>query len=419
MMAVRYLLLLLTISFCQTGLAEWEYNGHAKLLLTQSLYQADDLLPAIAGDTEYTDTNANLRFNLKRQWQSFDLNIHYQMAAIAGDSVGLSAVANPFSSGSVGSDAARLFNLAGEIDSSSNSQWLHRIDRLNLGYSSSDWVMRIGRQAISWGNGISFHPLDIFNPFSPVSLDTEYKTGDDLVYLQWLLNNESDLQLIYLPRRDPVIGVLDSAQDSLAMKMHLITMQGEWDLLLARHYDEMVYGLGYVRNVSSAIWRTDINLSQLQDGRDALFVDTNMDYSWNWFQHNIYGYVEWFHNSLGQTNVDLAAAMADVALKARLTRGELYTLAKDTLSIGMMMELSPRWQANMKLLHHPGDGDSYLSMTLNHDWRQDASLILGMRLPCGVRGSEYGGLYSTDPVSTKSGYIGTSRQLFLYIQYYY
>ncbi|MDH5185265.1 MAG: hypothetical protein OEX12_15395, partial [Gammaproteobacteria bacterium] len=119
------------------------------------------------------------------------------------------------------------------------------------------------------------------------------------------------------------------------------------------------------------------------------------------------------------TNVDLATAMADTALISRITRGELYTLAKDTLSIGMMMELSPRWQANMNLLHHPGDGDSYLSMTLNHDWRQDASLIMGLRLPDGVRGSEYGGLFGTDPISAKSGYIGAARQVFFYMQYYY
>ena len=407
--------LLLLISLSQVAWAEWSYSGHASLLLNQTLYEADDIPSIIGGGTDYKDIDSNLRLNLKRQWQDWDFTVQYQVAVMTGDSIKLPASVSPFSSGKLGSDAGRLWNLSSELRNDASGLWLHRLDRLNLGYTSGDWAVRVGRQAISWGNGISFHPLDIFNPFSPLSLDTEYKTGDDMVYLQRSLPQQRDLQIIYLPRRDTLSGVLDGSKDSLAMKLHSSTAQGDWDLLLARHYNEQVYGIAYVRNVTSAVWRTDINMTQLNDGRTAWFVDSNMDYSWNWFEHNFYGYVEWFHNSLGQKVPDLIALASDTALLDRIQRGELYTLADNVFALGMMMELTPRWQTQFNLLHHPADGGAILHATLHHDWQQNASLLMGMSLPAGPRGSEYGGVYSEDA----GAYFSSGQRLFLYVQYYY
>lgn len=416
MTLIKHLLFVILISITNHAVAtDWEYSGHAKLLLDHNLFRSDDLIPVITGDTEIGDANANLRLNLKRQWQSWDVNIHYQLAGMAGESSSLPASANPLTAGTPGSDDGRLFNLAGVVSDTANSRWVQRLDRLNAGYTTGNWVMRIGRQAISWGNGITFHPLDIFNPFSPLSLDTEYKIGDDLLYLQWLLVDDADLQFIYLPRRDQITGELDSRQDSLALKLHIMSAQGDWDLLAARHYDETVLGLGYVRSIEGAVWRSDINMTQLSDGRDAWFVDSNLDYSWNWLKHNFYGYIEWFHNSLGQRDVDFASI--DPALLSRMQRGEMYSLAKNVISLGTMMELTPRWQANLGLLHHPDEGDSFMSLSFNHDWKQNASLIMGLRLPNGARGTEFGGLYLSTPDG--DGFASSATQLFVYVQYYY
>ena len=44
---------------------------------------------------------------------------------------------------------------------------LVRLDRISIGYTGEKTVLRFGRQAISWGNGLLFTPMDIFNPFDP------------------------------------------------------------------------------------------------------------------------------------------------------------------------------------------------------------------------------------------------------------
>jgi hypothetical protein len=60
--------------------------------------------------------------------------------------------------------------------------------------------VRVGRQALTWGSGLVFRPMDLFNPFSPTATDTEYKPGADMVYVQQVFADGSDLQLIVVPR---------------------------------------------------------------------------------------------------------------------------------------------------------------------------------------------------------------------------
>ena len=62
--------------------------------------------------------------------------------------------------------------------------------------------MKFGRQAITWGNGLFYAPMDLVNPFDPATIDTEYKAGDDMLYLQYLQDNGNDLQAAVVVRRD-------------------------------------------------------------------------------------------------------------------------------------------------------------------------------------------------------------------------
>ncbi|MCB9665136.1 MAG: hypothetical protein H6732_13575 [Alphaproteobacteria bacterium] len=56
-----------------------------------------------------------------------------------------------------------------------------RTDRLALTLSPEGMTLTVGRQPISFGTGTFFTPLDLVNPFSPATIDTEYKPGVDAV----------------------------------------------------------------------------------------------------------------------------------------------------------------------------------------------------------------------------------------------
>ena len=58
--------------------------------------------------------------------------------------------------------------------------------------------------------------MDVFNPFDPAAVDKEYKTGDDMLYGQYLLNNGNDMQGVAMVRRNPLNRRCGSDQSSLA-----------------------------------------------------------------------------------------------------------------------------------------------------------------------------------------------------------
>ena len=77
-------------------------------------------------------------------------------------------------------DRARLFDLTHVFTDSGKTAVYQRLDRLAVRYASDHVVMRFGRQAITWGNGLIYNVMDIFNPFDPAAVDKEFKTGDDM-----------------------------------------------------------------------------------------------------------------------------------------------------------------------------------------------------------------------------------------------
>ena len=87
-------------------------------------------------------------------------------------------------SGTVQDRDRRLMNLSNVISESDGSITAHRLDRLYFDYANDRAFFRVGRQAISWGNGLIYNPMDLFNPFDPAAIDREYKTGDDMLYGQ-------------------------------------------------------------------------------------------------------------------------------------------------------------------------------------------------------------------------------------------
>ncbi len=135
---------------------------------------------------------------------------------------------------------------------------MHRLDRLSVGFTTERSAWRFGRQAISWGNGMVFTPMDVFNPFDPAAVDKEYKTGDDMLYGQYGFDNGNDLQGVAVVRRDPVTGQVEQDQSSLAFKYHGFLGMNEYDLLAAEHYGDRILGLGGNVALGGAVWRGDL-----------------------------------------------------------------------------------------------------------------------------------------------------------------
>lgn len=284
------------------------------------------------------------------------------------------------------SDRIRLLDLSHDSGGQDGLQIVSRIDRAQISYFADDVIFKLGRQALSWGNGLVFSNMDLFNPFAPTTLDKDYKTGEDALFSQYNFQNSGDLQFVALGRRDPSNHELESQQSSFATKWHSQILKFDYDLLFAQHFGNQKFGLGITHALWGAIVRSDFTFERLDDSGINLSLILNIDRSWVLFEHNFYSFLEYYHNDLG-SDVNTPTN----PLLTQLNRGDLFTIGKDYLAIGLKAEVSPLVNLALINLVNLRDKSGVAQVRLTYDFMQDMQALFGLYIPYGEDGSEFGG----------------------------
>jgi hypothetical protein len=318
-------------------------------------------------------------------------------------------------------DDRRFMDLTHTIRERDSYVLIQRLDRLNLTLKPNWGLFRIGRQAITWGNGLIFNPMDLFNPFPPADIQRDYKVGDDMVVAQIMLPETVDLQLLYVVRRDPDTNNVEADQNSLAGMLHFAIATTEFNLMGAKHFDDHVMGIGSSGILGGAAWRLDATLTFLDDGKgentkNYLSGIANIDYSWNWWEKNFYGILEYYYNGLGEG--DYLGALNNPNITERLTRGELFVLGKNYLSGEIQIELHPLFKFFFTGINNIEDPSGILqpravwNITQNLDMKFGANIFYGAK---GQSGSEFGGFIipGTDILSRSPD------NVYLWFNYYF
>ena len=391
----RPLLLPVLLLFCASlqAAVPWLDGGHLKLRGLAASYPDDSILRDSAGAMAY-DGGAGLRLRFRENREEFTLQADYQLLAQVGDSLELAEAGQgllPLAP-LLPDDDRRWFDLTRTISEGDSRRLVQRLDRLHVGYAGEKVVLRFGRQAVSWGNGLIYTPMDFFNPFDPAAVDTEYKVGDDMLYAQYLLDSGNDWQFVSVQRRD-ADGDVSSRVSSAALKFHGFGVEQEYDLLLAEHFDQLVLGVGGAGNLGEAVLRGDLTLTDAEDGWVANLV-ASWSWSWVWGGHNVSGVAEYFFNGFGLRESDYTPAEIAGAtdLLARLSRGELFTLGRHYLAGSLLVEMTPLVNVTPNLFLNLGDGSALAQLLVSWDLAQDWQLLASLNLPLGSAGTEYGGL---------------------------
>jgi hypothetical protein len=412
MRIVGALLAVLATAF--TAGAAPEVHGHAKLQLSYRLFRDDDLNSMLAGSPA-GDGQLDLRLNTRWRRSRWDLKIDTQLLALDGDSV---RAANSTPAGGLAeillgvpnpSDDTQWFDLSQTFTSSGSSLVFGRFDRFSVGYTGNRFVARLGRQALSWGGGLVFQVLDLFNPFSPTVIDTDYKPGADMLSTQWLLPGGDDLQAVVVPRRAGSGEPVAADQSSLAVRWHHFAGGIEVVLMGARHYDDDIAGAGASFNVAGGILRVNATYTDLADGDGANSLLVNLDHSWVLGGRNAYGFAEYFRNGFGVGDLGRGISSLPPSLLDRLARGELFNLGRNELAVGFHLEWTPLLTFEPTVLLNLDDGSSMLIFHLRYDWLENFKLDAGLQAGLGPRGTEYGGV----PVGLQSAYAAPGRLVWL------
>jgi hypothetical protein len=270
-----------------------------------------------------------------------------------------------------------------------------RLDRLAVTYSSPDLVLRLGRQALTWGGGLVFHPMDLFNPFPPNATYTSYKPGADMLYGQWLFDSGADVQAVIAPRRNPETGHVAANQSSAGVKWRgFVGAERQFgaDVMLAQDYRAQVLGVALNGPLHGATWTAEVIPTHERDGRTSTSLLANLQYAWSWGERNVNGYAEYFRNGFGMPGDDHTLVDLPVALSQRLARGELFTVSRNYLALGVDLQWTPLLLLKQSLLINLDDGSAMLLGQAQYSLSQDTAITAGYQWAAGSRGTEYGGL---------------------------
>ena len=399
--------LLLLIAGAALADGALETTGHTKVRLVGTTFPSDSVIHELAGSNA-VDIEGDLRLNLAASSNRWTFDAAYQLIGLYGDRVEYTRTSLPLSDllfQRFPVDDRRLFNLTKVMHDRDKEALLHRLDRLSVGYTSEKLVARFGRQAISWGNGLFYAPMDLVNPFDPAAIDTEYKAGDDMLYLQFLQSNGNDIQAAAVIRRNPVTGDVESDQATFSVKYHGFVGASEYDLLIAQHYDDIVIGVGGVRSVGGAVLRGDVVVTDTDDDTYVQVV-VNWSYSWTWSQKNVSGGLEYHFNGfgIGGGRYDPARLADNPDLLVRVARGETFTLGRNYIAASLIIEMSPLWTLTPTLLSNIRDPSGLLQLVTSRSLSDNLTFLGSLNVPFGSNGSEFGGIDSgVDGVYLSSG----------------
>lgn len=377
-----------------------QLDGHVKARLQGSRYPDDSAFAMLAGSAA-SSLESELRLNASHSRGAWSFDAAWQLYAGYGERMALQrdvSASNPLAPDFPPTDDRRLMDLSATLADEGKKVAVHRLDRLSIRYASDKMIVRVGRQAITWGNGLVFSPMDIVNPFDPVAVDTEYKAGDDMLYAQYLFDGGNDLQAAQVLRREPATGELSSGTATSAVKYHGLSGDVGYDLFAARHFGEAVLAVGGDKSVGGAIVRGDAVWTDTGSG-GAWQLVANLSYSWVFGGRNMSGLVEYYFSGFGQPGgrYDFTSLAENEALLQRLQRGESFTLGRNYLAGGVTVELSPLWLVTPNLFANLDDGSALLQLVTRNSLGNNAEFLGALNLPLGPNGSEFGGVGTGTP----------------------
>lgn len=379
-----------------------EFNARLKLFGTINTLP-DDNIQRTFFSTPALDGNLDLRLLFREDMGAWHLIVDHSTILIGGDTFEFGGVSPGANDQTPADDEQRLLDMTWTLDDGDRHRLYHRFDRLALQYRAGNWGMTIGREAVSWGSGKVFSPLDVFAPFAPTTVDRDYKSGEDLVLVDKLFDGGSDLQLLAVFRRDQQ-GDRDLDQGSYGGKWRSFFGSMELELAAGRHIEDSMGAITFRFPLGGALVQTDWVATHLDKEDDWKFsAVVNLDYSFTVWQRTAYLFAEYYRNGFGekQSFIDLNA-LPDY-LVSRLQRGELFTLMKDYVAFGGSYQWHPLLTQSATVLWNLHDNSILLQTNFSFEPGDHQRLEAGLTLTAGDRGDEYGRIPVLGNLTTGGG----------------
>lgn len=392
------------LTVCATAHADYK----SRLRWNSSVYEipATDVVNPVVG-SRLLDHQLTYRGVLEWDLGPWDLLIDPYIAVSDGESLAVAEAFGSHDQSPDNPDSTKRFRLAKVFEHGKDTRTVLGFDRLAFRYRVASTSLTVGRQAVTWGSGFVFNPLDLFNPYAPTTVDREYKTGADLLQLEKLFD-AGELQALYIMRQDS--GRSSSEVLTGAIKWHALVGDLEYELVVAQHFEENVFGAMFRRSLAGSLVRVDL-LNTCHDN-DCVFSGlVNIDRAFTVGRLPIYAFVELFHNGYGVN--DLNQDVVSDSLVERIQRGELFTLMRDYTAFGVNTVWHAQWTQSVSLIGNVGDGSALFQTFFTFDPSDNARVQFGVVMPFGTTDGEFGERRLPDSMTTGGG-----MNAFLSVAYY-
>lgn len=282
-----------------------------------------------------------------------------------------------------GNDSSRYFDWSEELFGDDQHRLVTRVDRFSIAYRRPSWSIQTGRQAISWGNGLVFQPLDLFSPFAPTTIDREYKPGVDSVLFESLVGNSSELQLLWIGRQEDNASL---SPNTKALKWHSQLSALSLDLIVADHIGDDFAAFSLSLPVAGSLLR--LETSRLCDESACTMSGlANLDYTIGLGPALLYLFGELYHNGFG---LDRISDRIPETLSERMARGEIFTLMKNYGSLGVNITWHPLWSQSFIVLENLQDQSGLFQTAVNYEPGDASRVQFGVSVPYGDLNTEFG-----------------------------
>jgi hypothetical protein len=259
-----------------------------------------------------------------------------------------------------------------------------RTDRLLVKVAGRGFDLTVGRQPVSFGAGAFFTPLDLVNPFTPTTIDTEYKPGVDAVRLDAYQGVGAQLTVvaswagapITARDRDPV-GLDDL---SAAAVGRAPIGPADVTILLGAIHGDLVAGAGVDGSVGPVRVYGDAAVT-VPTTEERPFVRAVVGAS-HQASERVFLAGEVYVQTLGTSDPE---ALLPTLQGPRYARGELWLAGVAYAGLAASVEITPLLRGSVGAFVNLGDPSALLAPSLVWSVADDAEVLAGAFAGVGAR----------------------------------
>ena len=358
-------------------------NGHVKSFALATVPYDHVLMPASPTGQGVLDARLNLGLQYKKLLR---FEVAHAVTSLLGSPASSLGVAQ--TGVAIEAPEALPLSWAALDEPDSTFSLTGRTDRLLVKLRVPHLDLTLGRQPISFGTGLFFTPLDLVNPFTPATIDSEYKPGVDAFRVDGFVGVSTRLTAV-------AAYAGDWSLEGTTFALNGQTTVGVTDLGLfyGLVQADHVIGATAVSGIGPIGIHADAAVTiPASDDEDVFFRGVLGADGRPTNTTSIFGEV--YVQTFGTTDY---SEYLNLVTSDRFARGEVWTVGLLYAGLGISQEIVPTFTANLSVLSNVLDPSAFLAPGINWSVAEEADVIAGGYIGLGKRPEEVDILALLDP----------------------